>query len=66
MKFTIHNSKFTIGLTMLDFREKVKDVYKHRTMEDKNRLDEEWAVLNFQAFREKRRNLFQNKTDRSS
>jgi len=28
-------------------------VYKHRTMEDKNRLDEEWAVLNFQAFREK-------------
>jgi hypothetical protein len=28
-------------------------VYKHRSLEEKNRHDEEWAAANFQAFREK-------------
>lgn len=28
-------------------------IYKYRTLEEKNRHDEEWAVLNFRAFRDK-------------
>ncbi len=26
-------------------------VYKHRSMQEMNRLDEEWAAANFQAYR---------------
>jgi hypothetical protein len=31
-------------------------VYKHRSIEELGRLEEEWAAANFRAFRERRRN----------
>ena len=32
-------------------------VYKHRTIDELNRLEEEWAAANFRAFSERRRAL---------